>query len=140
RYDWPQKGEEWSSSWGGPEAQWFGAVLPRIHAFVPAHTILEIAPGFGRWTRYLKDYCHDLIVVDMAERCIKACQQAFASSSHITYHVNDGKSLAMIADRSIDFVFSFDSLVHAEADVIAAYLGQLARKLAPNGAGFFHHS
>ena len=37
----------------------------------------------------------------------------------------------MIQDKSIDFVFSFDSLVHAEAEVIEAYLNQLAMKLQP---------
>jgi hypothetical protein len=46
----------------------------------------------------------------------------------------------MIQDKSIDFVFSFDSLVHAEAAVIEAYLNQLAIKLQPNGIGFIHHS
>jgi hypothetical protein len=56
-YDWPKQGEEWSSVWGGSEAQWFATILPRIHAFVPTGTILEIAPGFGRWTTYLKKYC-----------------------------------------------------------------------------------
>ena len=139
-HDWTQQGEEWSEVWGGSEAQWFGAILPRIHAFVPTGTILEIAPGFGRWTTYLKRYCANLAVVDLAEECIKACRQRFASDSHISYYVNDGKSLAMIQDKSIDFVFSFDSLVHAEVDVIKAYLGQLAMKLSPNGIGFIHHS
>jgi hypothetical protein len=46
----------------------------------------------------------------------------------------------MIQDRSIDFAFSFDSLVHAEPSIVEAYLDQLARKLAYNGVGFFHHS
>jgi len=46
----------------------------------------------------------------------------------------------MIQDKSIDFVFSFDSLVHAEAKVIEAYLNQLAMKLSQNGIGFIHHS
>lgn len=36
--------------------------------------------------------------------------------------------------------FSFDSLVHAEKDVIETYLLQLARKLTPDGVGFVHHS
>ena len=139
-YDWTQGGDEWSSAWGGAEAEWFGTILPRIHSFILAGTVLEIAPGYGRWTHYLKDSCEKLILVDLAERCIDACKQRFASSSHITYHVNDGKSLEMIADNSIDFVFSFDSLVHAEADVLEAYLSQLAKKLKPNGVGFIHHS
>jgi hypothetical protein len=46
----------------------------------------------------------------------------------------------MIPDESIDFVFSFDSLIHVEADVLEAYLSHLTRKLKPNGRGFIHHS
>ena len=116
---------------GGSEAQWFGR-FSRIHAFVPTGTILEIAPGYGRWTYYLRERCERLIAVDLSPKCIEACRQKFAAYQHITYHVNDGKSLSMIADGSIDFVFSFDSLVHAEADVIETYLNQLARKLKAN--------
>jgi len=139
-YGWTKEGEEWSITWGDSESQWFGTILPRIHAFIPTTTILEIAPGFGRWTHYLKNHCNNLIVVDLAENCIKACQQRFSYDTHISYHVNDGKNLEMIADNSIDFIFSYDSLVHAEADVIQAYLHQLSRKLKPDGVGFIHHS
>jgi ubiquinone/menaquinone biosynthesis C-methylase UbiE len=139
-YDWKRAGDEWSSAWGGPDLQWYFTILPRIHAFIPAETILEIAPGMGRWTRFLKDLCENLIVVDLSEKCISACKERFRSASHIAYHVNDGRSLAMIADESVDFVFSFDSLVHAENDVIEAYLRQLATKLKKNGVGFVHHS
>jgi SAM-dependent methyltransferase len=106
----------------------------------PTGTILEIAPGYGRWTNYLKDYCENFIGVDLAENCIKTCQERFSGDSHMTFHVNDGKSLAMLEDKSIDFVFSFDSLVHANPDVIETYLNQLAIKLKDNGIGFIHHS
>jgi SAM-dependent methyltransferase len=139
-YEWVKQGDEWSSTWGGAEAQWFGAIFPRIQAFLPAGRMLEIAPGFGRWTHYLRGLCEHLTVVDMAEHCINACRRRFASDTHISYHVNDGKSLEMVQDDSTDFVFSFDSLVHAEADVIEIYLRQLARKLTPNGVAFIHHS
>ena len=113
-YDWGQAGNEWSGSYGGVAMHWYATLLPRLPAFVPTGTILEIAPGFGRWTNVLKDLCQQLVVVDLSAKCIEACQARFADSTHITYHVNDGKSLAMIADESIDFAFSFDSLVHAE--------------------------
>jgi len=139
-YDWSQQGEEWSAAWGGSEAQWWGTLMPRIHAFVPCETILEIAPGFGRWTMYLKELCRKMTLVDLSERCITSCRQRFASSPHLQYFVNDGKSLAMIEDESMDFVFSFDSLVHAEAEVLETYVTQLARKLKPNGVAFIHHS
>ena len=46
----------------------------------------------------------------------------------------------MVADRSVDFAFSFDSLVHADAEVLDAYAAELARTLAPDGVAFIHHS
>lgn len=140
KFDWSRRGDEWSDFWGSPDAQWFGAILPRVHAFVPAGTILEIAPGFGRWTQYLKGLCDRLILVDLAPRCIDHCRERFAGETKIEYHVNDGRSLAMVPAGSADFVFSFDSLVHAEAVVIDSYLEQLSQKLRPDGVGFIHHS
>ncbi len=140
RYEWPEQGDEWSVAWGVVEMHWHGSILPRLAAFVPCDHILEIAAGFGRFTQFLKEKCNRLTVVDLAPRCIDACRQRFADSTHIAYHVNDGKSLAMIADRSVDLAFSYDSLVHAEAEVIRAYLGELARVLRPDGVAFLHHS
>jgi len=46
----------------------------------------------------------------------------------------------MVPDGIVDFAFSFDSLVHADADILEAYLEQLARKLTHDGVGFVHHS
>ena len=139
-YSWPTDGDEWSAHWGGSEQQWFKTVLPRIYPFLPTDTILEIAPGHGRWTQFLKNYCSRLIVVDLGSACIDSCRTRFRACTHISYHVSDGRSLGMIDDNTIDFAFSFDSLVHAESDVIDSYLAQLALKLRPNGVGFIHHS
>src|SRR5262245_49258877 len=90
-YEWPDQGDEWSRCWGGAASQWFGTILPRLKAFVPAPTILEIAPGFGRWTHFLRPLCSGLILVDISAKCIEACKQRFARYSGIEYHVNDGQ-------------------------------------------------
>jgi len=111
-----------------------------MHQFVPTGTILEIAPGFGRWTNFLKDMCKKLIVVDLVEECIEACRRRFSMCDNISYHVNDGKSLSMVQDGTVDFAFSFDSLVHADRDVIRAYLSELRLKLKRDGIAFIHHS
>jgi Methyltransferase domain len=140
KWDWSGSGDEWSRWWGDTPSFWHGAILPRIHTMLPVPTILEIAPGYGRWTQYLKDGCRHLELVDLAENCIEHCRERFADSDHIEYHVNDGRSLAMIEDHSVDFAFSFDSLVHVEPEVIGGYLAQLAHKLTPGGVGFIHHS
>lgn len=139
-YHWDEQGDEWSSPWGGTDMLWYGSLLPRIHQFIPTGRILEIAPGFGRWTSFLQSFCDEIILVDLADKCIETCKKRFESYSHIRYFVNDGKSLEMIDENSIDFVFSFDSLVHADEDVIEAYVSQLATKLTKDGVAFIHHS
>jgi hypothetical protein len=137
---WKDDGDEWSVKWGGTDLEWWTAIFPRIRAFLPASTILEIAPGFGRWTQFLKSFCDQLIAVDVSPACVERCTERFASDPHVQCFVNDGKSLAMVRDRTVDFAFSFDSLVHVEAEVIAAYLMQLGKKLKPGGFAFIHHS
>jgi SAM-dependent methyltransferase len=139
-YQWTYRGDEWSVAWGGPSMQWYGTILPRIHRFIPTDSILEIACGYGRWTQFLKNMCHKLVVVDISEECIRACKQRFSECSHIEYHLNDGKSLHMISDASVDFVFTFDSLVHADESALKAYISQLPRILKDEGAVFIHHS
>ena len=140
KYDWKDAGEEWSEPWGSSAAQWSGAILPRIRDCLPAETILEIAPGFGRWTHYLKDYCQNLWVVDRVAECIEACRRRFAADSRVRCYINDGRSLAMVPDASIDFVFSFDSFVHIDREIVDAYLHEIGTKLKPGGKGFIHHS
>ena len=137
---WKDDGDKWSVKWGGTELEWWTSIFPRIRQFVPASTIFEIAPGFGRWTQFLKGFCQQLIAVDVSPACIERCKERFASDPQVHCYVNDGKSLAMVEDASVDFAFSFDSLVHVEADVIAAYLNQLGKKLKPDGFAFLHHS
>lgn len=139
-YDWSQGGEEWSWAWGGSEAQWFGSIYPRVHRFLPARSILEIAPGFGRWTRFLVSQSETFIGVDLSAECVAACQRAFAGASHASFVKNDGTDLSMVPDASVDLVFSFDSLVHVEMDVLGVYLDAIVKKLRKGGVAFLHHS
>jgi SAM-dependent methyltransferase len=137
---WLAGGDEWSGAWGGTESLWWGTLLPRIHAFLPAGVVLELGPGQGRWSRYLTELADQLILVDVAEHCVDACRRRFAADATVSCHLGDGKRLPMVPDRSVDFAFSFDSLVHAEADVLESYAHELARTLKPDGIAFLHHS
>jgi SAM-dependent methyltransferase len=139
-YDWSQGGDEWSEVWGGSESLWWGTLFPRLRHLLPTGTLLEIAPGYGRFTRFLKDHCERLIGVDLTERCVEACRKRFTGDPRLTFHVNDGTSLPMVEDRSVDLAFSFDSLVHAEVDVLEAYLHELGRTLRADGVAVLHHS
>ncbi len=139
-YDWSEGGDEWSKPWGGTRNVWEHVIFPRIKPFLPARTIVEIAPGFGRWTQFLKDHCQRLIAVDLSSTCVDSCTRRFADHPHVVVTRNDGRSIPIAENASVDLVFSFDSLVHADEKTLGAYLQEIARVLAPKGAAFIHHS
>jgi len=138
-YDWPQAGDEWSEWWGSPRAQWEGCLFPRVFPFLGGR-ILEIAPGHGRWTQFLQAHCTSLIGIDLAPSCVEQCKQRFREHANLEFKVNNGLMLPMVDNASIDFAFSFDSLVHAESDAVSSYVSELARVLKPGRAAFIHHS
>lgn len=139
-YPWPLDGEEWSDHWGSSPAQWHAALMPRLHRHLPARRIVEIAPGHGRWTRFLLPLCESYLGIDLNQACTDMCRTRYADAPHARFATNDGRSLEMIDDGTVDFLFSFDSLVHAELDVIQDYASQIVRKLAHGGVAFLHHS
>jgi hypothetical protein len=97
-YEWQQQGDEWSAEWGTKKSCGDdSASHPRLR---PDRIDSKARTGSWQVHAVLKDLCQQLTIVDLTNRCIKACQRRFSSDSHITYHVNDGKSLQMIPDDS----------------------------------------
>lgn len=139
-YNWKYEGEEWSHAWGGSKRQWENGIFPRIKQYDLSGTILEIAPGYGRWSHYLQSLSDKYIGIDISKSCITACKKRFKDYEHMSFFHNDGKSLDSVPNESVDFIFSYDSLVHVESDVMNAYLSEIALKLKPDGVAFLHHS
>ncbi|MDQ7014362.1 MAG: class I SAM-dependent methyltransferase [Planctomycetota bacterium] len=140
RYDWKDRGREWGKGYGSIEQGWDHAILPRVGPFLPtAGHVLELAPGYGAWTDLLRPCCKRMTLVDLAPNCIEHCRQRFGKRG-MAYHVNDGRSLAMVEEMSVDFVFSVHSLVHADHDVMRDYILQLGKIMKPGAFGFIHHS
>lgn len=133
KYDWREKGEEWSRSAGGSEPHFFTQLYPRLHSFLPCGHILEIAVGCGRWAKILHNYCEKFTGVDICENAIHQCKNTFSKGN---YYVNDGMHLDCVEDNSVDLVFSFDSLPHAEIDVFESYIPEILRKLTDKGVAF----
>jgi hypothetical protein len=76
-YSWLGQGDEFSWEWGGAETQWHATILPRIRRFLPASRVLEIAPGYGRWTRFLMEHADEYIGIDLNPECVSACRARF---------------------------------------------------------------
>jgi ubiquinone/menaquinone biosynthesis C-methylase UbiE len=88
----------------------------------------------------MKEHCDHLTGVDLAENCVAACRERFGDDDHLRFIVNDGATLPGVDDASIDFAFSYDSLVHVDRAIISAYLRELRRVLRTDGVAFIHHS
>jgi SAM-dependent methyltransferase len=139
-FDWADAEIVWSGGWGGPSGEWFGAVLPRLQGILPVGTAVEIGCGTGRWTEFLHPHCVQLIAVDISERCVDAARRRFRDRPNVQVELVDGRSLSPVGSGSADLVFSFDSLVHADSEVMSAYLLELSRVLTADGVALLHHS
>ena len=140
QHSWPKGGDEWSSSWGTSDLEWSISIQSRLIGLLPADHIVEIAPGFGRWTQYLLPACKSYIGVDLAQKCVQACKERFAHVPYARFYQGDGTTLGMVENCSVDFLISFDSLVHADWLVIDSYIREFARVLKPGAKAFIHHS
>ena len=139
RYGWDEGGDEWSTRWGGTAWLWETIVRPRVEPFLDVPTIVEIGAGYGRLSEYLARRCDRLVLVDLTPKCVEACRRRFASFGHVEHHLTDGVSLP-VDDHTVDFVFSFDALVHADLRTMRSYCREIARVLRPGGVAFVHHS
>jgi ubiquinone/menaquinone biosynthesis C-methylase UbiE len=101
--------------------------------------VLEIAPGYGRWTEFLAKSARRVVPVDVNENCLSACQKRFEHPTHIKYHLCDGESLP-VPDASLDFIWTFDSFVHMDPPVVRAYPREIGRVLRPGGCAVVHHA
>lgn len=141
RHAWSMDGDEWSDMaefCGVPYLEWKESLAEHfIKGNVCGKTVLEIGPGHGRWTAYLAP-AKKLILVDLSPNCIEFCKKLFSGKTQVDYHVNDGKSLP-VGGESVDFIWSFDTFVHIEKDILEQYLAEIARVLRPGGSAVIHH-
>lgn len=143
-YDWPEDGDEWDQQANYSNQPYLAWKKSIVKNFIFPNiskdkTVLEIAPGHGRWTVFLQKEVKMLHLVDLNEECIEFCKEKFKDHNNLSYWINNGRSLEFIEDKSIDFVWSYDSFVHMEKDVIEAYFSEFSRILRENGLILIHH-
>ena len=126
------------------DKQWKHLIWPRIRD-ANMSSVVEIAAGWGRNTARLLPLASRLVATDINEAAIEHMRDRFFENTLVQndrarFEVVDGTRLPMVADGTATFVYSWDAMVHFEAKVIAAYVKEIARVLAPGGRAFLHHS
>lgn len=120
-----------------------GIILPFLNRYVDEidyTTVLDFAAGHGRNTSWLKESAETIVLVDVNRKSLNICKERFGTSKRFKYLQTNGTSLKGIRDKSISFIYSWDSMVHFESDVIFSYISEFKRVLKPGGHAFCHHS
>jgi len=95
----------------GLAGQWNNVIHSRIHRLLPSQSILEIAPGCGRWTPFLLGNAETYDGIDIVPELVEHCRRAYGTlKARPKFHLGDGSRLTPIRDASVTLVFPFDSL------------------------------
>lgn len=135
------RGGAYGMDWGDPELVEPLAFIKRRYVLPlvkPEYTGVEIGPGGGRWTTYLKAM-QRLYVVDLHQEMLDELRRRFDQPSIVPIR-NNGDDFPGISDAEVDLLFSFDVFVHFELPHIEAYLRNMRRILKPTGRAFIHYS
>ncbi len=122
------------------DEQWADLITPVLRRHpIDYSVIMELSCGHGRNSAKLSPLAGRMILVDVNPDNIAFVRTRFDTARH-RFVLNSGYDLADIADGEATFVYSFDSMVHFDAGLVALYVPEFARVLKPGGYGFIHHS
>ncbi len=123
----------------GFSTQWDNDIWPLIQESDFTCTV-ELAAGHGRNSERLRHLASKLYLVDINQENIDWLRERFLDATNIVLIKNDGLHLTGIADGEATFIYSFDSMVHFDSDVVRQYLREIRRVLKRGRTGFCHYS
>ena len=101
----------------------------------PDTCVLEIGPGRGAWTRLFLGAAH-VTCVDALSAEHNGFYDYVGTAENLDYHQVEDFTLSMIANGTIDYVFSYDVLCHVSFAGISEYARSLYRVMKPGAHGF----
>ncbi|MEA3638324.1 MAG: methyltransferase domain-containing protein [Lamprobacter sp.] len=99
----------------------------------PGDTVLDVACGLGYGSHILWHHSQALRVIgiDNCASSVAKAQHDYGVEGHVSFRVGDAQALTELADNSVDFIASFETIEHlVDPD---AYLDELLRILKPSG-------
>lgn len=99
----------------------------------PTGRALDFGCGVGRLTLALADRFDHVDGVDISPEMIALAE----GHPGCEFHVNDEPDLALFADDTFDFVYSFIALQHMARELAEGYVREFVRVLKPGGVAVF---
>jgi SAM-dependent methyltransferase len=130
-----QDAERWTFIFwdpGQPFRTWFDRLDLR--------NALELACGHGRHAERVVPHAGQLTLMDIHEENLDACRARLSGYGNVRYLLNSGYDFRPVPDATLTAIYCYDAMVHFSPDLVAAYLEDARRVLAPGGMALLHHS
>jgi SAM-dependent methyltransferase len=127
-------GEEW----GGPE---FAArIVSDVAApyLGPDVEVLELGCGGGKFSAHLRERSRKLVCADISADMLARARAHVGEGDDIAFTQLNGRDFTGVPDASIDFIYSYDVLLHLQPQNVFSYLRDARRVLRPGGVFMLH--
>ncbi|MEX2032757.1 MAG: class I SAM-dependent methyltransferase, partial [Dehalococcoidia bacterium] len=109
-------------------------ILERVESPAPDWSVLDIGCGVGRMLRPMSEQFEKVIGIDISPAMINFAREELADRPNVELHVGNGQDLSVIADNSIDLVYSVYAFQHfPRRSIVDNYLKETRRVLKPGG-------
>jgi ubiquinone/menaquinone biosynthesis C-methylase UbiE len=123
---------------GQDEIDLFFAHCKEVSVELPAGgTALDFGCGVGRLSRGLAERFDSVIGVDISPRMIELAKE-HNPGSRFRFLLNQSSDLTILADESVDFIYSSIVLQHIPVPAVKKYVCELYRVLRPGGVMSIH--
>jgi ubiquinone/menaquinone biosynthesis C-methylase UbiE len=137
------KHEIYGYQWGDPRQTTAAFVIPEFIApyLKKGGVTLEIGPGGGRYSQFLKE-SGTCIFVEYNPEFFPILRRMFEGSKCAIECIHSTNcTFPAVPDKSVDFVFSFDCFVHLDLPLIETYLREIRRVLrSPESIAVLHYA
>lgn len=121
------------------DSQWDDLIWPLVQG-LDFSVVVDWGGGLGHSSAKLLEHAGQLVIVDADQAHVDYCRQRFAGQPQVQCMMNDGVWLPGIKERSASLVYSYNSMVYLDSDVVREYLQEFRRLLRFRGHCFCHHS
>jgi 2-polyprenyl-3-methyl-5-hydroxy-6-metoxy-1,4-benzoquinol methylase len=129
-------GEEW----GGPA--FADHIVELVADYLgPQADVLELGCGGGKFSQRLAPKCRSLLCTDISAEMIAHTRESLSAqglAGNVSYQVLGGRDFKGVRDQSVDFIFSYDVLLHVQPQNVFSYLLDARRVLRDGGVFMLH--
>src|SRR4051794_10700887 len=127
-------GEEW----GG--AEFAERIVTEVAApyLGPAADVLELGCGGGKFSAHLRKRSGSLVCADISADMLRRTRAHVGEGEDVSYLQLNGRDFGGVAEASVDFIYSYDVLLHLQPQNVFSYLLDARRILRPGGVFMVH--